>query len=76
VVRLRNSWKRKSQEQQKEKNEVGLSINDETIIDYLEELAEKFGIQIRDEAIKQENDLPYVAGKPFSLYSADLCALV
>ena len=39
-----------------------MSPNDETIIDYLEELAEKFGVEIRYEAIKQEDDLPYVAG--------------
>ena len=39
-----------------------MNLNDETIIDYLEELAEKFGVEIRYEAIKQEDDLPYVAG--------------
>ena len=39
-----------------------MSVNDETIIDYLEELAEKFGIEISYEAIKQEDDLPSVAG--------------
>ena len=39
-----------------------MSLNDETIIDYLEELAEKFGVKIRCEAIKKEDDLPYVAG--------------
>jgi hypothetical protein len=61
-VRLRNSWRRKLQEQQRAKNEVNLSLNDETIIDYLEELGEKFGVEIRYEAIKQEDDLPYVAG--------------
>ena len=41
---------------------ANLSINDDTIIDHLEELAEKFGVEICYEAIKQEDDLPYVAG--------------
>jgi hypothetical protein len=44
------------------KNEVSLSLNDEGIIDYLEELTERFDVEIRYEAIKQEDDLPYVAG--------------
>ena len=44
------------------KNEVGLSINDDTIIDYLEELAESFGVEIRYEIIKQDEDLSFVAG--------------
>jgi len=40
-----------------------LSLNDETIIiDYLEELAERFGIQIRYEPIKQDEDLIRVVG--------------
>jgi hypothetical protein len=37
-------------------------MNEETLIDYLEELAEGFGIQIRYEAISQEEDLTYVVG--------------
>ena len=44
------------------KNEVGLSINDDTIIDYLEELAESFGVEIRYEIIKQEEDLSFMVG--------------
>ena len=39
-----------------------MSLNDETIIDHLEELAEKFGVEIRYESIKQEDDLPYMGG--------------
>ena len=58
MLRLRNSRRRKLQEKQRAKNEVSLRLNDETIIDYLEELAEKFGVEIRYEAIKQEDDLP------------------
>jgi len=34
------------------KNNVSLSINEDTIIDYLEELAESFGVEIRYEIIK------------------------
>jgi len=44
------------------KNNVSLSINEDTIIDYLEELAESFGVQIRYEIIKQDEDLSFVAG--------------
>jgi hypothetical protein len=32
-------------------------MDEGTIVDYLEELAERFGIQIRYEAIKQDEDL-------------------
>ncbi len=39
-----------------------MSISDDTIIDHLEELAEKFGIEIRHEIIRQEEDLSFVAG--------------
>jgi hypothetical protein len=39
-----------------------LSLNDETIIDYLEELAEKCGVEIRYEAIKQDEDQTNVIG--------------
>jgi len=39
-----------------------LSINDDTIIDDLEELAERFGVEIRYEIIKQEEDLSFVVG--------------
>ena len=39
-----------------------MSVNDETIIDYLEELAESFGVEIRYEIIKQDEDLSFVAG--------------
>ena len=42
--------------------ETHLSLNDETIIDYLEELVERFEVKIRYEVIQQEDDLPYVAG--------------
>ena len=44
------------------KNEVSLSIKEDTIIDYLEELAESFGVEIRYEIIKQDEDLSFVAG--------------
>lgn len=44
------------------KNNVSLSINEDTIIDYLQELAESFGVQIRYEIIKQDEDLSFVAG--------------
>ena len=37
-------------------------MDDDTIMDYLEELAERFGIQIRYEAIKQDEDSTYVVG--------------
>jgi len=37
-------------------------MNDDTLIDYLEELAEKFGVQIRYEDIKQDQDLTFVVG--------------
>ena len=43
-------------------DETRLSLKDETIIDYLEELAEKLDVKIRYEAIQQEDDLPYMAG--------------
>jgi len=36
--------------------------DDTTLIDYLEELAESFGIEIRYEIITQDEDLPFVAG--------------
>ena len=39
-----------------------MSISDDALIDYLEELAEKFGIEIRYEIIKQDEDLSFVAG--------------
>jgi hypothetical protein len=39
-----------------------LSINEDTIIDYLEELAERFGIEIRYEVIKQDEDSSFVTG--------------
>ncbi len=44
------------------KNNVGLGVNDAVIIDYLEELAESFGVEIRYETIKQDEDLSFVAG--------------
>jgi hypothetical protein len=44
------------------KNNVSLSISEDTIIDYLEELAERFGIEIRYEVIKQDEDSSFVAG--------------
>jgi hypothetical protein len=37
-------------------------MNDDTLIDYLEELAEKFGIQIRYEVIKQDEDQTNLIG--------------
>ncbi len=37
-------------------------MDEGTIIDYLEELAERFGIQIRYEAIKQDEDSINVVG--------------
>ncbi len=37
-------------------------MNERTIIDHLEELAESFGIQIRYEAIKQDEDSINVVG--------------
>jgi len=37
-------------------------FDDETIIDHLEELAERFGIQIQYEAIKQDEDSINVVG--------------
>ena len=39
-----------------------MNINDDTLIDYLEELAESFGIEIRYEIIKQDEDLSFVVG--------------
>ena len=39
-----------------------MNISDDTIIDHLEELAERFGIEIRHEIIKQDEDLSFVAG--------------
>ena len=39
-----------------------MSINEDTIIDYLEELAERFGIEIRYEVIKQDEDSSFVTG--------------
>ena len=48
--------------QRAKNNEVILSINDATIIDYLEELAERFGIEIRYEVIRQDEDLSSAAG--------------
>ena len=44
------------------KNEVSLSMDDDALIDYLEELAESFGVQIRYEIIKQDEDLSFVVG--------------
>ena len=38
------------------------TYDDGTLIDYLEELAERLGIEIRYEIITQEEDLPFVAG--------------
>ena len=37
-------------------------MDEEALIDYLEELAESLGIQIRYEAIRQDEDSIYVAG--------------
>jgi hypothetical protein len=37
-------------------------MDERTIIDHLEELAERFGIQIRYEAIKQDEDSIHVVG--------------
>jgi hypothetical protein len=37
-------------------------VDEEAIIDQLEELAREFGIQIRYEAIKQDEELKQVAG--------------
>ena len=37
-------------------------LDDDTLIDLLEELAERFGIQIRYEVIKQDEDLTNVVG--------------
>ena len=37
-------------------------MDEETVIDHLEELAERFGIQIRYEAIKQDEDSINVVG--------------
>jgi len=37
-------------------------MDENTIIEQLEELIESFGIQIRDEAIKQDEDLVKVVG--------------
>jgi len=37
-------------------------MNDDTLIDYLEELAKKFGVQIRYEDIKQDENLTFVVG--------------
>jgi len=39
-----------------------LSPDDATLIDYLEELAESFGIEIRYEIITQDEDLSFVVG--------------
>ena len=37
-------------------------MDEDTLIDYLEELAEGLGIQIRYEAIKRDEDSPYTVG--------------
>ncbi len=37
-------------------------IDEHALIDLLEELAERFGVRIRYEAIKQDEDAVYVAG--------------
>jgi len=37
-------------------------VDDNTILDQLEELIEKFGVQIRHEAIKQDEDSVHVIG--------------
>ena len=37
-------------------------MKDDTLIDYLEELAERFGIEIRYEVIRQDEDLTFVVG--------------
>jgi hypothetical protein len=37
-------------------------MDEKALIDLLEELAEGFGVQIRHEAIKQDEDAVYVAG--------------
>ncbi len=37
-------------------------MDEDTLIDHLEELAESLGIQIRYEAIKQDEDSPYTVG--------------
>jgi len=39
-----------------------LNRNNDILIDYLEEVAEKFGIEIRYEIIRQDEDLSVVAG--------------
>ena len=44
------------------RNNVSLSTNEDTIIGYLEELAESFGVQIRYEIINQDEDRSFVAG--------------
>jgi hypothetical protein len=38
------------------------SMDENTILDQLEELIEKFGVQIRHEAIKQDEDSVHVTG--------------
>ena len=37
-------------------------MNENSLIDLLEELAEEFGVKIRHEAIKQDEDAVYVSG--------------
>jgi len=41
---------------------MSISMDEHTIIDLLEELAERFGIQIRYEPIKQDEDLVKIVG--------------
>jgi hypothetical protein len=38
------------------------SMDEYSLIDFLEELAEKFGVRIRYEAIRQDEDAVFVAG--------------
>jgi len=47
---------------QRIKNEANVNADDATLIDYLEELAESFDIEIHYEVIRQDEDLPFVPG--------------
>ncbi len=62
VLRLENSWQRKPLKREKAKNEARLSTEDATFIDFLEELVEIFGIEIRYKVVKQDEDEAFVIG--------------
>ena len=57
ALKLRDSWQRKPR--RLVKNEVSLEIDDTMLIDYLEELAERLGIEIRHKIITPDEEPAY-----------------